>query len=189
MVTVFRDAYEILMANGRKTFAYLDRGQAYGLVFAVSGWSGGYLADIDGCVDRIIWTERVFEFSRMVGYTLKSHTYDGEGLEGTFHACYAEKQLMAFVLWHYTSMQEVLKLEASKSVWNRFNATGELYRCTKYCVPLATDTKECENYRGPPVKTIRLVIYVTYTVCTDCQGFRQRILNYTGINISVKRVA
>lgn len=188
MVTVFRDAYEVPMANGRKTFAYLDRGQAHGLVFAVSGWSGGHFADIDGCVDRTLWTERVFQFSRMVGHTLKRHTYDGKGPKGIFHACHAEKQLMAFVLWHYTPLQEVPKPEASESDWNRFNAMGELHRCTKHCLPLVTGTKQCEKYRGPPVNTIKPVIYVTHTVCTDCQGFRQRILNYTGIDISVKKI-
>ena len=76
MVTVFRDAYEILMADEKKSFAYLDRRQAHDLVFAVSGWRGGRFADIDGCVDRILWTERVFKFSRVVGHTLKSDTYD-----------------------------------------------------------------------------------------------------------------
>jgi hypothetical protein len=189
MVTVFRDVYEIPMANRRKTFAYLDRRQAHGLVFAVSGWSGGHFADIDGCVDRILWTERVFEFSRMVGHTLKSNTYDGESPEGSFHACHAEKQLMAFVLWHYTSLQEFPDPEASDSDWKQFNAMGELHRCTRQCVQLVTGTKQCEKYRGPPVKTIKPVIYVTRAVCTDCQGFRQRILNHTGIDICVKMVA
>jgi hypothetical protein len=189
MVTVFRDAYEIPMADEGKTFAYLDRGQAHGLVFAVSGWSGGHFADIDACVDRVLWTERVFEFSRMVGHTLKSHDYDGKDPEGSFYACHAEKQLMAFVLWHYTSLQEFPDPEASDSDWNRFNAMGELHRCPRHCVPPVTGTKQCEKYRGPPVETIKPVIYVMRAVCPDCQGFRQRILNHTGIDISVKMVA
>jgi hypothetical protein len=52
MVTKFRDAYQILMADKRKTFGYPERGEAHDLVFAVSGWSGGKIADIDGCIDR-----------------------------------------------------------------------------------------------------------------------------------------
>ena len=86
MVTVFRDAYHIPMADKRKTFGYLERGEAYNLVFAVSGWSGGQFADIDGCVDRELWTQRVFEFSRIVGHNLKSHEHDQLGREGaTMH--------------------------------------------------------------------------------------------------------
>jgi hypothetical protein len=54
IVTVFRNTYEIPIANRRKTFAYLNRGQAHGLIFTVSGWSRRHLADINGCVDRII---------------------------------------------------------------------------------------------------------------------------------------
>ncbi|EDU46135.1 predicted protein [Pyrenophora tritici-repentis Pt-1C-BFP] len=98
MVTVFRDAYQIPMADKRKTFGYLERGEAYNLVFAVSGWSGGEFADIDGCVDRELWTKRVFEFSRIVGHSLKRHEYDHLGREGTaallpwFGGFYAENE-------------------------------------------------------------------------------------------------
>jgi hypothetical protein len=100
MVTVFQNAFEIPIANERKTFAYFDRGEAHNLVFAVSGWTGEELANIDGCVDRVLWTERVFEFSRIVGHSLACHKRDENGRDGRYHASYAEKQLMAFVLWH-----------------------------------------------------------------------------------------
>jgi hypothetical protein len=79
MITVFRDAYQILMADGGKTFRYLELGEAHDLVFAVSGWSGRQFADIDGCVDRELWTKRVFEFSRIVGHSIESHEHDHLG--------------------------------------------------------------------------------------------------------------
>jgi hypothetical protein len=37
MITVFRDAYQIPIADGGKTFRYLKLGEAHDLVFAVSG--------------------------------------------------------------------------------------------------------------------------------------------------------
>lgn len=189
MVTVFRDAYQIPMAGSKKTFGYLERGDAHDLVFAVSGWSGGQFADIDGCVDRELWTKRVFEFSRIVGHSLKRHQYDGCDREGSFHACHAEKQLMAFVLWHYTSLQEEPSQQAPEAEWVRYQRVGELHQCIRNSVlPINACAKHCESYRGPPVKVIRPTIYVTHTVCTDCKEFRRRILEYTGIDITLTMV-
>ncbi|EUC27105.1 hypothetical protein COCCADRAFT_42064 [Bipolaris zeicola 26-R-13] len=123
MVTVFRDAYQIPMADKRKTFGYLECGETYNLVFAVSGWSGGEFADIDGCVDRELWTKRVFEFSRIVGHNLKHHEYDHLGRKGSFYACHAEKQLMAFSLWHYTSLQEKPARQAPEAEYARMSSS------------------------------------------------------------------
>jgi hypothetical protein len=189
MVTVFRDAYQIPMANGKKTFGYLERGETHNLVFAVSGWSGGQLADIDGCVDRELWTRRVFEFSRIVGHNLERHEYDRHDWEGSFLACHAEKQLMAFILWHYTSLQGKPEQQAPEAEWARYERVSNLHQCILNGTnPRATCTKHCESYCGPPVEKIRPVIYVTNTVCPDCTTFRGRILEHTGIDITLTMV-
>jgi hypothetical protein len=187
MVTVFRDAYQIPMADGGKTFGYLELGEAHELVFAVSGWSGRQFADIDGCINRELWTKRVFEFSRIVGHSIKSHEYDHHGREGSFHACHAEKQLMAFTLWHYTSLQEKPAQQASEAEWARYERMSQLHQCIRNSTrSTATCTKHCQSYHGPPVEVIRPIIYVTHTVCTDCTKFRRRILEHTGIDITLK---
>jgi hypothetical protein len=187
MVTVSCDAYQIPMADGGKTFGYLELGEAHDLVFAVSGWSGRQFADIDGCVDRELWTKRVFEFSRIVGHSIESHEYDHHGREGIFHACHAEKQLMAFTLWHYTSLQEKPAQQASEAEWARYERMSQLHQCIRNSTrSTATCTKHCQSYHGPPVEVIRPIIYVTHTVCTDCTKFRRRILEHTGIDITLK---
>ncbi|KAH8621617.1 hypothetical protein IG631_23704 [Alternaria alternata] len=189
MVTVFRDAYQIPMADKRKTFGYLERGEAYNLVFAVSGWSGGEFADIDGCVDRELWTKRVFEFSRMVGHSLKRHEYDHLGREGSFYACHAEKQLMAFILWHYTSLQEKPARQAPEAEYARYERMSGLHQCIRNSTnSMVKCAEDCRAYRGPPVEVIRPVIRVTNAVCGDCANFRMRILECTGIDITLEMI-
>jgi ankyrin repeat protein len=187
MVTVFRDAYQIPMADGGKTFGYLELGEAHDLVFAVSGWSGRQCADTDGCVDRGLWTKRVFEFSSIIGHSNERHECDRHGQEGVFHACHAEKQLMAFTLWHYTSLQEKPAQQASEAEWARYEKMSELHQCVRNSIrSTATCTKHCQSYHGPPVEAIKPTIYVTRTVCADCTRFRRRILEYSGIDITLK---
>ena len=189
MVTIFRDAYQIPMAHDGKTFGYLERGEAHDPVFAVSGWSGGQFADIDGCLDREIWTKRVFEFSYIVGHDLERHEYDDPGRGGSFHACHAEKQLMAFILWHYTSLQAKPAQQASVKEWISYERAGELHQCIRdNTYPTDMCTKHCTRYRGPPVELIRPVIFVTNTVCTDCTNFQKRILEQTGIDITLETI-
>ncbi|KAF1921459.1 hypothetical protein BDU57DRAFT_489246 [Ampelomyces quisqualis] len=190
MVTVFQNAYEIPIADGKKTFAYLDRGEAHDLVFAVSGWSGGQFAEIDGCVDRKLWTERVFEFSRIVGHNLICDTWDEYGRQGSFHACHAEKQLMAFVLWHYTSLQAMPDQKAPEAEKARYARVNKLHHCIDDSThPVISGTKHCDRYCGPPVELVTPVIYVTNVECSDCMSFRSRIREFTGIKITVKMVA
>jgi hypothetical protein len=190
MVTLFRDTYQIPMVHEGKTFGYLDRGEAHSFVLAVSGWSGGQFAGIDGCVDRELWTKRVFDFSRIVGHSLARHKYDDHGREGSFHACHAEKQLIAFILWHYTSLQEEPAQPAPEAEWARHEKMSELHQCVFDSTPPMTPcTKHCQNYCGTPVEAIRPVIRFTNIACCDCMQFRARVFGYTGIDNALKEIA
>jgi hypothetical protein len=177
------------MADNRKTFGYLECGEAYNLVFAVSGWSGGEFADIDGCVDRELWTKRMFEFSRIVGHSLKRHEYDHLGREGSFYACHAKKQLMVFILWHYTSLQEKPARQAPEAEYARYERMSRLHQCIRNSTnSMVKCAENFRSYRGPPVEVIRPVIHVTNAVCRDCANFRMRILEYTGIDITLEMI-
>lgn len=159
MITVFRDVYHVPITAENKTFAYLERGDGDDYVFAVSGWSGGQFANIDGCIDRELWTKRVFEFSKIIGHKLDHHKKDEPGRKGSYHACHAEKQLMAYVLWHYTSLQTEPDQEASEAEWTRYKRVDKLHQCiwegTDY---VAACAQPCERYRGPPVGTVKPII-------------------------------
>jgi hypothetical protein len=129
----------------------------------------------------------VFEFSRIIGHSLKRHEYDDHDREGTFHACHAEKQLMAFTLWHYTSLQEEPTKQAPEAEWARYERMSELHQCIRNSTrSTVACTEHCQSYHGPPVEVIRPTIYVTHTVCADCTKFQRRILEYTGIDITLK---
>lgn len=189
IITIFSDAYHVPMASERKTFAYLERGEEHGYVFAVSGWSGGKFADIDGCIDRELWTKRVFEFSKIIGHKLHTHEYDESGREGSYHACHAEKQLMVYVLWHCTSLQTKPDQEASETEWSSYERVRKLHYCIREGThPVATCAQPCERYRGPQVETVKPIIHITNDVCPDCSRFRERTLSYTGIDISLRKL-
>jgi hypothetical protein len=189
MITVFRDVYHIPMIAEQKTFAYLERGDGLDYVFAISGWSGGQFANIDGCIDRELWTKRVFEFSKIIGHKLDHDKKDSPDRKGSYHACHAEKQLMAYVLWHYTSLQIKPNQEAPEAEWAGYKRVDELHQCiweaTDY---VAACVQPCERYRGPPVGTVKLIIHITNDVCHDCSNFRERVKLYTGIDISLERL-
>jgi hypothetical protein len=89
MITILRDVYRIPTIAEHKTSTYLERGDGLDYVFAVSGWSGGPSADIDGCIDRALWTRRVFEFSKMIGHKLGHHKKDGPYRKGSYYARHA----------------------------------------------------------------------------------------------------
>jgi hypothetical protein len=176
-ITIFRDAYHVPIATKYKTFAYLERGEGHDYVFAGSGWSGGQFADIDGCIDRKLWPKRVFEFSRIIGHKLDNHDKDELGREGSHHACHAEKQLMAYVLWHHTSLQTESDEEVSEAEWMTHERVGKLHHCIWEGTDLiAACAQPCKKYHGPPVETFRPTIHITNDVCADCARFRERTL-------------
>jgi hypothetical protein len=94
------------MANQWKTFAYLDRGYPYSDVFAVSGCNRGQFGGTDGYLDRVLWTKRVFIFSRVLGHELAIDPGRNGTQPGNFNAYHADKQVMAFFLWKHTVLQE-----------------------------------------------------------------------------------
>ena len=81
------------MANERKTFGFLDRGSPYDDISTVSGYKGGELARIDAFLNREVWIEKMFSFSRNLDHKLVCDTRDDSNRPGSYHACHAEKQL------------------------------------------------------------------------------------------------
>jgi hypothetical protein len=67
---------------------------------------------------------------------------------------------------------------------------NELHQCMKDSThPFVSGAKHCDSYRGPPVESIKPVIYVTNAECPDCMEFQRRIRDFTGIDITVRMVA
>lgn len=81
--------------------------------------------------------------AEIVGHSLKFHTYDDYGRQGSFNARHAEKQLMASFLWHYTSLQEEPEQQAPEREWARYGRVGELHQCISNGIHLKLTGSGC----------------------------------------------
>jgi hypothetical protein len=146
-VTVMLSAFTAPMTKVSKTFAYLDRGPPYERIFAVSGYTSGPFGGADGCLDREVWTERVFMFSRIVGHELTPNPDYDDARPGSFNACHAEKQVMAFYLWTHTLLEEEpdgdesLRMLCGHSPDNRKSKTDIYIRNDRVC-------PDCDRFRN-----------------------------------------
>jgi hypothetical protein len=103
-------------------FAYLNRVSLFEDVFVVSGYSQGDFRGVDGCLDREEWTAKVFMFSRAIGHRLElCPNEDDRGIPGSFYACRAEKQIMAYCLWKHTVLHEELTDDTDEEAEERIS--------------------------------------------------------------------
>jgi hypothetical protein len=94
--------FSVPLSSPWKTVGCLTRNNALPLTFAVSGYTRGIKGFIDGSLDRPVSLARVFKLARLLEHTLAPHLRDGYQ-PGSFLACHAEKQLLAFMLWNHTT--------------------------------------------------------------------------------------
>ncbi|OJJ51843.1 hypothetical protein ASPSYDRAFT_96116 [Aspergillus sydowii CBS 593.65] len=87
------------MTNSWKTVARLDRGGRFQSVGAMSGWSHNPVQSLR--VDGRKWTDEVFYISAVVGHNLTPDCAD-QARPGQYHACHAEKQLIAYLIDRHT---------------------------------------------------------------------------------------
>ncbi|KAJ6111878.1 hypothetical protein N7523_007939 [Penicillium sp. IBT 18751x] len=78
-----------------KTVARLERGGKFPSVGAMSGWSHCSVQSLR--VNGRQWTDDVFYISKIAGHILPSDSKD-RGKDGQYHACHAEKQLIAYFI-------------------------------------------------------------------------------------------
>ncbi|KAM6484457.1 hypothetical protein HDV62DRAFT_298969 [Trichoderma sp. SZMC 28011] len=79
----------------RKTAAVLDRGDQFARISATSGWGVNSLPPNDK--DMPSWTEQVYYIASTIGHRFEETNWD-QGKPGQFHACHAEKKLIAYFL-------------------------------------------------------------------------------------------
>lgn len=161
---VYLHKFTAPMVDEEKTFAYLSRGSPFEDMFAVSGYSKGCFGGVDGCLDREEWTAKVFMFSQAIGHGLKAWPEKDKNHKsrrpGSFYACHAEKQVMAYFLWKHTTSQ------------------GEV---TCY----SEEELQALEKSKPPVLLVKKEIYVTRDPCDDCKKFQKKVRDKTGIDFNV----
>lgn len=154
------------MAKEIKTFAFLDRGKPFEHIqaAAVSSFTSGGIDD--GCLDRSLWTSRVMKYCKVVGHELALVDQYGRKVPKEYHACHAEKQLMAYFLWMHTTLDgefEDRNDDDDEEIWGNCDKIRDLDACK------------------PDATSMKKDIYSSKEPCLDCTKFRERIHKKTGI--------
>ncbi|KAJ8060021.1 hypothetical protein OCU04_011632 [Sclerotinia nivalis] len=120
---------------------------------AVSGWNTPYPKD--DIISNNFWTLQVEEICKIINHSLPdwSETLD-YGFPGRYHACHAEKQLIAWYLYENTFANYQVNIESPYAL---------PYREIKYSAP-----------RGA-------LIVVSRQICEDCKIFIEKVKTHFGI--------
>jgi hypothetical protein len=138
-----------------KPIAWLARPNDYRPIAAMSGRSHGIATSI---VLGHEWTEEVMQLAEIVSHTLeKTEAYD-QGQPGRFHACHAEKQLIAYFISYHVFLPHEIDIQ------------GPFQQ-----LALAR----------PPVMLRQAKILVGWKPCNDCIQFVRAVNSLLGLNISL----
>ncbi|KAI9928886.1 hypothetical protein ASPWEDRAFT_24862 [Aspergillus wentii DTO 134E9] len=179
----------------RKTIARLERGGQFASVAAMSGWSHDLLQLVR--VSGRQWTREVFYLSRIVGHNLACDDFD-QGIPGQYHACHAEKQLIAyFVDRHVFLPRDTVsdpELEAEiEWVEDQLDTGPETEELTALERQLDTLNHRKERHTAlidmsnarPPVSLTEAVILISSPVCEDCMEFENKVNQVLGLSIQL----
>lgn len=147
-----------------RTVACLSRGNILPDIFAISGWRDGIYRGNKDTLRRSFWLDRVFNLAKLVGHTLEPHqSYDG-ARPGSWHACHAEKQLLAFFISTHTSTD--LQRDGDENEKNTMN-----------CSPPSLAKLQANIFVSQPWKEERAEI------CEDCWQFCEKVVMYFKLSI------
>lgn len=138
-----------------KPIAWLTRSSDYTPIPAMSGRNHGITTTT---VSRHEWTEEVMQIAALVGHKLDVNEELDQGRPGLFHACHAEKQLIAY----FVSSHVFLPSETEKA--------GRLLQ-----LALAR----------PPVMLEQAKILVDWEPCEDCFAFLDSVNDELDLNIEI----
>lgn len=138
-----------------KPIAWLTRPRDYTPIPAMSGRNHGITTTM---VSGHEWTEEVMQIAAMVGHTFEENKALDQGQPGHFHACHAEKQLIAY----FVSSHVFLPSETEKA--------GRLLQ-----LALAR----------PPVMLEHAKILVDWEPCEDCFAFLDAVNDELDLNIEI----
>lgn len=141
-----------------KTIGLLVRGKAFTPTFAMSGWAHSGAGS--GIISGVTWVEEVFRICRMIGHNLPSHVCD-QGRPGSFNACHAEKQLIAFFLSKHCFLGDEVTDPDDDSLRTLYLAQ-------------------------PPVSLQKATILVSTAVCNDCDDFARKVESALGLTLHLE---
>lgn len=178
--------------NVLKTVGVLCRGSNFPPVAAMSGWAHKEDPAANIQIAGEEWTDAVRQICRYIGHDLAPHVHD-RGQPGQFHACHAEKQLIAYFVSKHVFLESDTREGWIKSVMGERDyrlhklsincaSVGEaLQRLRETPVPPVVELSELQ----PPVSLRKGIVMVSRTQCSDCQRFVARLNEVLEIEITV----
>ena len=175
-ITLYAPVAEYEIFTPYKTIAWLERGGRYPFIAAMSGWSHGQTTTLVSGRD---WTSEVIRIAKIIGYTLALDDWDND-IPGQFHACHAEKQLIAYFISKHVFLEPEIR-----AFENPFG------------YPDTYDRGDDEPEEGggtlhelaaiaPPASLKQASILVSNPPCGDCMRFVRVVNAKLNLRISVR---
>ena len=163
-VKLFAPIADYEISSPHKTIARLERGGKYPSIAAMSGWSHGPTVPLVSGKD---WTAEVVRIAKIIGHALVPDSWD-RGIPGQFHACHAEKQLVAYFISKHMFLQT--ETRAPEKAFEYLEG-GTLHE-------LAAQV--------PPVLLKQASILVSSPPCGDCECFTRVVNAKLNLRITVE---
>ena len=159
-----------------KTIACLKRGGRYPSIAAMSGWSHGKTTPLVSGKD---WTSEVIRIAKIIGHALIPDNNKDNGDPGKYHACHAEKQLIAYFISKHVFLEP-----ETRAPEKPFESPDT------YC-PGDDESKEGGTLHelaanAPPVSLKQARILVSSPLCDDCKCFIDVVNAKLDLRISVE---
>ena len=174
-ITLYAPIAEYPISTPYKTIAWLERGGRYPFIAAMSGWGHGETTTLVSGRD---WTPEVIRIAKIVGHTLALDDWDKD-YPGQFHACHAEKQLIAYFISKHVFLEPEIRAFENP-----------------FAIPDTYDSGDDESEEGgtlhdlaaiaPPALLKQASILVSNPPCGDCIRFIKVVNAKLNLRISVR---
>ncbi|KAL7931817.1 hypothetical protein V8C35DRAFT_308643 [Trichoderma chlorosporum] len=171
------------VAREKKTIGVLFRSgsvdtSALPPVTAMSWWAYLPNMDINVQIAGRKWTDEVFYLCQIIGHELPVVDKHDRGKPGLYHACHAEKQLIAYLV----SKHVFLPCDVGNG---DFGLSGLSLDKLQERQRAQERLKDLMNAQ-PPARLEHAVILVSRAVCDDCGDFIRRVKSVFSLNIDVR---
>lgn len=183
-VRLFAPIADYEIPRPSKTIARLERGGRYPSIAAMSGWSHGRTVPLVSGKD---WTSEVVRIADIIGHALVPDSRD-HGIPGQYHACHAEKQLIAYFISKHVFLET--ETRAPKKAFEYLDP----YYCTHGELEKAIQRDEYEEGGtlhelaaiAPPASLKQASILVSSQLCSDCERFTRVVNAKLNLRITVE---
>ena len=174
-ITLYAPVAEYEIPTPFKTIARLERGGRYSSISAMSGWSHGETTTL---ISGGYWTTEVIRIAKIIGHALDPDDNKDKGTPSLYHACHAEKQLVAYFISKHVFLEPETR------------APKEAVARPDTCYREPVQSKEGGTLhelaaKAPLVSLKKASIHVSSPSCGDCLRFIQGVNEKLDLRISV----